>query len=93
MTVTVQIPSSFSRHTGGAALLEAREGTVQEMLEDLELRFPRLTEQLWDGQGAVRQSIQIYVNGEDIRFLQGLQTKLGAQANVSIFRAIAGGSA
>ena len=91
MSVTVRIPSPLYRLTGGLSVVEAQGDTVSDMLQDLEMRFPGLKDQLCEAGGAVRPSIHIFVNGEDIRFLAGLQTRLEDQARISIIMAIAGG--
>jgi molybdopterin synthase sulfur carrier subunit len=92
MSVTVKIPSPLYRLTDGLSVVEAQGGTISDVLQDLEMRFPGLKDQVCDAEGAVRPSIHIFVNGEDIRFLSGLKTSLEDQARVSIIRAIAGGA-
>ena len=91
MHVTVRIPSPLYRLTDGLSVVEAQGDTVADVLQDLERRFPGLKDQLCEAEGAVRPSIHISVNGEDIRFLAGLETVLEDRARVSIVRAIAGG--
>lgn len=91
MSVTVRIPSPLYRLTGGLSVVKAQGGVISDVIEELEMRFPGLKDQLFDAQGALRPSMHIYVNGEDIRFLSGLQTRLEDEARVSIIPAIAGG--
>jgi len=91
VSVSVKIPSPLYRLTGGLSVVEAQGGDISDVLEDLEMRFPGFKDQLCDAKGALRPWMHIYVNGEDIRFLAGLQTRLEDQAQVSIIPAIAGG--
>ena len=79
--------------TKGAAEVQAAGDTVADVIEDLERQFPGLRERLIDEGGAVRRFINVYVNEEDIRFLQGATTGLKPGDQVSIVPAIAGGRA
>jgi len=63
-----------------------------EVVDDLERQFPGIRARLMDGEGAVHAFVNIFVNDEDIRFLQGLATPLEDQADVSIIPAMAGGA-
>jgi molybdopterin synthase sulfur carrier subunit len=78
--------------TGGAAEVEAEGKTVRELIEDLERRYAGIKARLCDESGEVRRFVNIFVNDEDIRFLQGLDTELKEGDEVSIIPAIAGGS-
>ena len=91
MSVQVKIPSPLRRLTGGQSSVEANASTVGECLEDLERLFPGIRERLCDPQGEIQQFVNIYVNGEDVRFLQELATPLQSGDEVSIVPAIAGG--
>jgi sulfur-carrier protein len=91
MTVTVRIPFHLYRLTDGQNLIDAQCGTISDVLKYLDTSFPGLKEQICDNDGAVRSSIHIYVNGEDIRFLSGLQTRLEEGSRVAIIPAMAGG--
>ena len=64
---------------------------VSGCLDQLGGRFPKLKERLWDENGQIHRYINVYVNGDDIRFLQQLSTPLGAGDEVSIIPAVAGG--
>ena len=66
--------------------------TVSEALGDLEQRHPGFRDRLYDGDGGLRQFINIYVNDSDIRFSQGLDTPVGERDEVSIVPAVAGGA-
>ena len=93
MAVLVRIPTPLRAVTKGAAEVQAAGDTVADVIEDLERQFPGLRERLIDEGGAVRRFINLYVNEEDIRFLQGAKTALKPGDQVSIVPAIAGGRA
>lgn len=92
METTVRIPTPLRTLTGGNDEVKASGATIAEVIDDLEAKYPGIRERLLDAKG-VRRFINIYVGEEDIRFLDGLATKLEAGAQVSIVPAIAGGSA
>ncbi|HXG15733.1 MAG TPA: MoaD/ThiS family protein [Calidithermus sp.] len=91
MPVSVRIPTPLRSLTRGTAEVQADGGTVGALVEDLERRFPGMRERLVDERGELRRFINIYVNEEDIRFLQGKDTALKDGDSVSIVPAIAGG--
>jgi sulfur-carrier protein len=90
METIVRIPTPLRTLTGGADEVTATGGTVGEVIEDLERKHPGIRERLLDERG-VRRFVNIYVGEEDVRFLDGLKTKLKAGDRVSIVPAIAGG--
>lgn len=92
METTVRIPTPLRTLTGGNDEVKASGATVAEVIDDLEAKYPGIRERLLDAKG-VRRFINIYLGEEDIRFLDGLATKLEAGAQLSIVPAIAGGSA
>ena len=91
MPVLVRIPTPLRAVTKGAAEVQAGGGTVAEIIEDLERQYPGLKERLMEDGGQLRRFINIYVNQEDIRFLQGEKTVVKQGDEVSIVPAIAGG--
>ena len=91
MGVPVRIPTPLRSVTKGAAEVQADGDTVSAVIEDLERQFPGLRDRLIDEGGELRRFINIYVNEEDIRFLEGAKTTLKAGDSVSILPAIAGG--
>ncbi len=91
MPVTVRIPTPLRAVTKGNAEVQAKGDTVDGLVADLERQFPGLRERLIDESGALRRFINIYVNQEDIRFLQQGKTALKDGDEVSIVPAIAGG--
>ncbi len=92
MAVTVRIPAPLQKFTGEQAEVEAAGSDVRELVEDLEKSFPGIKERLCDETGKVRRFINVYVNGEDVRFLQRDETPLNDGDEVSIIPAIAGGA-
>ena len=92
MAVTVRIPTPLQRITGGKGEVTCEGTTVVELLADLERRHPGIRERICDEQGKLRRFVNVFVNEEDIRFLQGDQTPVKDGDEVSIIPAIAGGS-
>jgi molybdopterin synthase sulfur carrier subunit len=91
MPVLVRIPTPLRTVTKGAAEVEGDAATVGALIDDLDHRYPGLRERVLDGGGEIRRFINVYVNEEDVRFLQGTQTGVKAGDQVSIVPAIAGG--
>ena len=91
MTVRVRIPTPLRRFTGGAEEVGVGGNTIAVVVDDLEHKHPGIKERLCDEQGKVRRFVNIYVNGDDIRFLNGLDTAVKDGDEVSIVPAIAGG--
>jgi sulfur-carrier protein len=91
MPVLVRIPTPLRSLTKGSAEVQAKADSVAALVDDLERQFPGLRERLVDEQGELRRFINVYVNEEDIRFLQSKATPLKDGDQVSIVPAIAGG--
>ena len=91
MPVLVRIPTPLRAVTKSAGEVYGEGANVGELIEDLERQFPGLRERLVEDRGELRRFINIYVNQEDIRFLQGKGTALKDGDEVSIVPAIAGG--
>ena len=91
MAVRVRIPTPLRAITKGAAEIQVTADTVEGVIGDLERQFPGMRERLVEEGGEIRRFINIYVNQEDIRFLQGAQTVLKQGDEVAIVPAIAGG--
>lgn len=89
----ILIPEILAKHCDGKR--EFKTGTlpttVREQLDQLSVLYPVINERLLNKDGSVHRHINIYVNGEDIRFLDGLSTVVGGQDEISIIPAIAGG--
>lgn len=91
MSVTVRIPGILRRHTGGKSQVDMTGNTVKEIIEGLVETFPDLKERLFDGNGEVRSFINIYLNDEDVRFKQNLETSVKEGDRITLLPAIAGG--
>ena len=92
MSVLVRIPTPLRRMTGGKDKVEVESSTLGEMVDTLESTYPGFKERLVDENGELRYFVNIYVNGEDVHFLQGLETSTKSGDEVSIVPAVAGGS-
>jgi molybdopterin synthase sulfur carrier subunit len=91
MAVNVRIPTPLRKLTNEQELVQVDAGNVAEVIAQLQTRFPGIQERLVDEAGAVRRFVNVYVNEEDIRFLQNQQTPLKDGDEISIIPAIAGG--
>ena len=91
MGVHVRIPTPLRRFTSGAEEVNASGATVAALVEDLERNHPGLKERICDDEGKVRRFVNIFVNGDDIRFLNNLDTAIKDGDEISIVPAIAGG--
>jgi len=91
MAVQVRIPTPLRKYTGGAEAVEASGATVAALLGDLDARYPGIRDRICDDTGQVRRFVNVFVNGEDIRFLENLETPVEAADELSIVPAIAGG--
>ncbi|MBI3088610.1 MAG: MoaD/ThiS family protein [Candidatus Omnitrophica bacterium] len=92
MAVKVRIPTPLQRITNGQGEVACEGKTVSDLLTDLERRYPGIRERICDETGKLRRFVNVFVNEEDIRFLQGDQTPLKDGDDVSIIPAIAGGA-
>ena len=92
MAITVRIPTPLQRLTNGQGEVSCDGKTVVELLGDLDRRYPGIKERICDQDGKLRRFVNVFVNEEDIRFLQGDQTAVKDGDEVSIIPAIAGGS-
>jgi molybdopterin synthase sulfur carrier subunit len=91
MAVAVKIPVPLRPATGGESEVSVEGNTVAEVLDALFERFGELRERISDEQGALRRFVNVYVSGEDIRFLEGLETPVADGAELTILPAVAGG--
>lgn len=92
MSVRVRVPTPLRKLTQGADEVDAQGNTIRSIVEDLEKNYPGIKERICDETGKVRRFVNVYVNGDDIRFLQNLETALKEGDNISIVPAIAGGA-
>ena len=91
MSKKVRIPTPLRKLTNNEEVVEINAETVAEAIGELQTRYPGIKERLLDESGAVRRFVNVYVNEEDIRFLQNQQTTLKDGDELSIIPAIAGG--
>lgn len=89
---TVRIPVPLRKLVNDQRLVRASGSTVVELVEDLERQFPGIRARIVDGDGRVHSFVNIFINDEDVRFLQGLRTPVPEDAEVSIIPAMAGGT-
>ncbi|MFZ9229884.1 MAG: MoaD family protein [Prochlorococcaceae cyanobacterium] len=91
MAVQVLIPTPLQKSTNNEASVELEAGSINELIEALNGRYPGIQERLCDESGTLRRFLNIYVNGEDIRFKDNQTTSLKDGDEVSIVLAVAGG--
>ena len=91
MAVVVKIPAQLRAVADGAAEAEVEGATVQEVLDGLFARFDELRTRISEEDGSLRRFVNVYLAGEDIRFLDGLQTPVADGAELTIVPAVAGG--
>ena len=91
MAVTVHVPTPLRKLTGNQSEVQAEAATVAELVDNLESAHAGIKEKLLDESGDIRRYVNIYVNDEDIRFLDCKDTSLRDGDSVSIVPAIAGG--
>ncbi len=91
MSVTVRIPTPLRRVTNGQDKVTVEGSNLSEVVGSLDAAFPGLKERLCDEHGEIRNFVNIYVNGEDVRFLQGLDSETKPGDEISIVPAVAGG--
>ena len=91
MAVTVKLPTQLREAAGGAVSAQVDGGTVGEALQALYAQHGELRERIADDEGALRRFVNVYLKGEDIRFLEGLETPVADGDEVTILPAVAGG--
>ena len=90
MAVKVKIPVPLQRLTQGKEEVEGEPGTIISLIEDLDKKYPGLSERISEG-GKLRRFVNLYVNEEDVRFMKNEDTEVKDGDEVSIVPAIAGG--
>jgi molybdopterin synthase sulfur carrier subunit len=91
MAVTVRIPTTMRPISGGSSTVSVEGSTLGEVLAALEAAHPGFQERLFDDSGALREFVNVFVADDDVRYLEGLETKVPAGETVSIIPAVAGG--
>ena len=92
MAISVRVPTPLRRFTGGKGEVPAEGASLRAIIENLETRHPGLRERLLDDKGEIRRFVNIYLNGDDVRFLDQLNSKVKDGDEISIVPAIAGGN-
>ena len=92
MSTTVRIPGPLRRYTDNADKVQVDAGNLVDVINQLNSLFPGIEARLLDDAGEMRYFVNVYLNGEDVRFLQGLETPINDGDEVSIVPAVAGGS-
>lgn len=91
MSISVKIPTILRTYTGGAADVSVTGTTLSEALTDLDAQYPGIGARVLDDDGRLRRFVNVYVNDDDVRFLEDLQTPTPDGASISIIPAVAGG--
>ena len=92
MSAVVRIPTSLRTYTGGAGEVSVGGSTLRETIGDLDAQFPGIAARVLDDSGALRRFVNVYVNDDDVRFLESLDTPILDGAQISIIPAVAGGA-
>jgi molybdopterin synthase sulfur carrier subunit len=85
------LPTVLRQYAAGQATVKANGSTIREVLDDLVLQFPQLHGQVVTEEGALHKFVNVYVDDDDIRYLDKLDTKLSGAETISILPAVAGG--
>jgi molybdopterin synthase sulfur carrier subunit len=89
--VRIRIPAPLRPLTGGQGEVTAEPGTLRDVIVALDAAYPGIRDRILEPDGRVREFVNVFVNEEDVRFLQGTETELRAGDRVSILPAVAGG--
>ena len=92
MAVLVKIPTQLRTLTDGRDQVEANGDSLKTILDALEQSHPGLQKRVLDDTGELRRFVNVYVDGEDVRFLKGLETPIAETSEVAIIPAVAGGA-
>ena len=92
MAITVRIPTPLRRVTDGQDKVDTEGETLRQLIDSMESQYPGIKERLCDEDGNLRNFVNVYVNGEDVRFMDGIDSATGDGDEVSIVPAVAGGS-
>jgi sulfur-carrier protein len=91
MSISVKIPTILRTYTGGSADVAVTGATLSEALADLDRQYPGIGARVLDDEGRLRRFVNVYVNDDDVRFLEDLATSTPDGASISIIPAVAGG--
>ena len=90
MAIRIQIPTPMRQHADGQSTVEVNASTVQGVLAELGIKYPALSQRIFDN-GQVRRFVNLYLNDEDIRYLDNLATPVKDGDELAIIPAVAGG--
>jgi len=90
MAIEVRVPTILREYTGGEKSVNAEGDTLQAVISNLEVNYPGIGGRLLDDSG-LRRFVNVYLNDEDVRFLDGLNTSVGDKDAITILPAVAGG--
>ena len=91
MSIVVRIPTPLRKMTNGLAKVEVESTVLGELVDKLNIEYPGFKDRLVDEEGELRYFVNIYLNGEDVRFMDGLKTATNDGDEISIVPAVAGG--
>ena len=92
MIATVRIPTPLRKVTNGEDKASVEGNTMSEVVEALENQFPGLKDRICEPTGELRSFVNVYINGEDIRFVDGMSSSVASGDEISIVPAVAGGN-
>ncbi len=92
MAITVRIPTPLRRVTDGQDKVDTEGETLRQLIDSMESQYPGMKERLCDEDGNLRNFVNVFVNGEDVRFLDGIDSATGDGDEISIVPAVAGGA-
>ena len=92
MTILVRTPQPLRGLTGDLATVDGSGSTLRECITNLETEFPGISERILEEDGELRRFVNVYIDGEDVRFEQGMDTPIDDNSEISIVPAVAGGS-
>jgi sulfur-carrier protein len=91
VSVSVRVPTILRPYTQGASEVSVEGSTLSEVLESLDTSYPGIKSRVLDESGELRRFVNVYVDNDDVRFAEGLQTSIKDGGQVSIIPAVAGG--
>ena len=91
MTLEIRLPTVLRQHTGGQASVQVDGETLRDAFDDLVAKFPSLKGQVVTDDGSLHKFVNVYVNDDDVRYLDKLDTKLSGTETITILPAVAGG--
>jgi molybdopterin synthase sulfur carrier subunit len=91
MAITIRIPTPLRKVTNGADKASIKANSIEQAIDELENQFPGIKPRICDDSGKIRNFVNVYLNGEDIRFLNGIDTNISDGDEISLVPAVAGG--